>query len=41
MLVASPRAIEAAYVNGLLRPLEPIRDSEGQVHFVTIIPANR
>ena len=37
MTVASPRTIEATYVNGLLRPLEPIRDSEGQVYFVTIL----
>jgi len=37
MPVASPRIIEATYVNGLLRPLEPIRDFEGQVYFVTIL----
>ena len=37
MTVASLRTIEATYVNGLLRPLEPIRDSEGQVYFVTIL----
>ena len=37
MTVASPRTIEATYVNGLLRPLEPIRDSEDQVYFVTIL----
>ena len=37
MTVASPRTVEATYVNGLLRPLEPIRDSEDQVYFVTIL----
>lgn len=37
MTAASPRTVEATYVNGLLRPLEPIRDSEGQVYFVTIL----
>jgi hypothetical protein len=37
MTVAFPRTVEATYVNGLLRPLEPIRDSEDQVYFVTIL----
>lgn len=37
MTVESPRTIEATYLNGLLRPLEPIRDSEDQVYFVTIL----
>lgn len=37
MTFTSPRTIEATYVNGLLRPLEPIRDSEDQVYFVTIL----
>ena len=37
MPVTSPRTIEAAYVNGLLRPLEPMRDFEGQIYFVTIL----
>ena len=37
MTVASPRTIEAIYANGLLRPLEPIWDSEGQIYLVTIL----
>ena len=37
MTVTSPRTIEAAYENGLLRPLEPIQDSGDQVYFVTIL----
>ena len=37
MPVTSPRTIEAAYENGLLRPLEPIQDSDDQVYFVTIL----
>ncbi len=37
MTVTSPRTIEAAYENGLLRPLEPIQDSDDQVYFVTIL----
>ena len=32
MPVTSPRTIEAAYENGLLRPLEPIQDSDDQVY---------
>ncbi len=37
MPIASPKTIEAIYVNGLLQPLEPIQDSEGQVYLVTIL----
>jgi len=37
MTVMSPRTIEATYENGLLRPLEPIQDSDNQVYLVTIL----
>ncbi len=37
MTVMSPRTIEAAYENGLLRPLEPIQDLGNQVYLVTIL----
>ena len=37
MTVMSPRTIEAAYENGLLRPLEPIQDFGNQVYLVTIL----
>jgi hypothetical protein len=37
MTVMSPRTIEAAYENGLLRPLEPIQDLDNQVYLVTIL----
>jgi predicted DNA-binding antitoxin AbrB/MazE fold protein len=37
MTVVSTRTIEAAYENGLLRPLEPIQDSDNQVYLVTIL----
>ncbi len=37
MMIASPRTIQAMYVDGLLRPLEPIQDAEDQVYFVTIL----
>ena len=36
MTVMSLRTIEAAYENGLLRPLEPIQDFGNQVYLVTI-----
>jgi predicted DNA-binding antitoxin AbrB/MazE fold protein len=37
MTVMLPRTIEAAYENGLLRPLEPIQDISNQVYLVTIL----
>ncbi len=37
MAIAPPRTVEATYENGLLRPLEPIHDTDGQVYFVTIL----
>jgi predicted DNA-binding antitoxin AbrB/MazE fold protein len=37
MIVMSPRTIEAAYENGLLRPLEPIQDFGNQVYLMTIL----
>lgn len=37
MTVMSPRTIEATYENGLLRPLEPIQDSDDHVYLVTIL----
>jgi hypothetical protein len=37
MIPILPRTVEAAYENGLLRPLEPIQDSSNQVYLVTIL----
>jgi hypothetical protein len=37
MTVVSTRTIEATYENGLLRPSEPIQDSDNQVYLVTIL----
>ena len=37
MTIISPRTIEAAYENGLLRPLEAIQDFGNQIYLVTIL----
>jgi hypothetical protein len=37
LTVMSARTIEATFENGLLRPLEPIQDSDNQVDLVTIL----
>ncbi len=37
MIAMSPKTIEAIYENGLLRPVEPIRDSSDQIYLVTVL----
>jgi predicted DNA-binding antitoxin AbrB/MazE fold protein len=36
MSIMSPRTIEAVYESGVLRPLQPIKDSGNQIYIVTI-----